>query len=395
MYHQIFPFAVNDPINFVKHIDEITDYGYIENGQDILDLSLGSCGCFPLGFKRTDLIEKVTAQLKIHPFCQADFVTTNDIVNELSTKLYHLSNGYNSIYSLSGSDSIEGAIKLVQMYHKGTNKNKIIGFNKSYHGSTYMSTSVSGSTYMTDYYGKHPNCVSIDYEEIDNTIDDTTSAVFIETVSWGNELKVTDSNYFKHVQNLCNKYGALLVVDDIAFCGGKTGTLFGFEKHGIKPDIFCLGKGITGGYFPLAITMCSKTVADKVKPQFLFHGFSYSFPMPGILSVLEYLKILENEKILDRHGEIINKADMLMNRLLQSNLISDYKSFGVCYNITPSMSMQDTEHRDKFFYKNGLHMGLWNSDSSRILIMMPIIADDNYFDILEFKLTQALSFQKV
>jgi hypothetical protein len=50
MYHQIFPFAVNDPINFVKHIDEITDYGYIENGQDILDLSLGSCGCFPLGF---------------------------------------------------------------------------------------------------------------------------------------------------------------------------------------------------------------------------------------------------------------------------------------------------------------------------------------------------------
>ena len=126
MYHQIFPFAVNDPINFVKHIDEITDYGYIENGQDILDLSLGSCGCFPLGFKRTDIIEKVTDQLKKHPFCQADFVTTNDIVNELSTKLYHLSNGYNSIYSLSGSDSIEGAIKLVQMYHNGTNKNKII-----------------------------------------------------------------------------------------------------------------------------------------------------------------------------------------------------------------------------------------------------------------------------
>jgi adenosylmethionine-8-amino-7-oxononanoate aminotransferase len=117
--------------------------------------------------------------------------------------------------------------------------------------------------------------------------------------------------------------------------------------------------------------------------------------MPGILSVLEYLKILENEKILDRHEEIIKKADILMNRLLQSNLISDYKSFGVCYNITPSMSMQDTEHRDKFFYKNGLHMGLWNSDSSRILIMMPIVADNNYFDILEFKLNQALSFQKV
>ena len=374
----------------VKQIANITEYGYIENGRSILDLSLGSCGCFTLGFTRTDLVDSVTQQLKENPFCQADFVTTNSIVNELSQKLYKLSNGSYPIYSLSGSDAIEGAVKLVQMYWQGT-RSKIIGFNRAYHGSTYMSTSLGGTKYMTEKFGKHPNCVTIDYYDIDTLLDDTVAAVFIETASWANGLRITNLDYFKKLRSRCNETGTLLVIDDIAFCGGKTGTIFGFEPLGIQPDIFCIGKGISGGFFPLAVTLCNQRVATNIKSQRLLHGFSYSFPMAGIISTLEYLKILESENLLDQQPLTVARGNVLMQLLLDRNLISGWRSYGVCFSITPIDTNYDIENKDQIFYKHGLHMGIWNFNSKDILIMMPINATTDYFQELESKLVLALT----
>lgn len=391
---QIFPFTINNPLPPVKNITEITKYGYRDNSSDILDLSLGSCGCFPLGFKRTDIIDAVNTRLKQTPFCQSDFVTSNSVVEELTNKLYELSGGYYPIYSLSGSDAIEGAVKLVQMYFKGTGRKKMIGFTHSYHGSTYMSTSVSGMKSMIDVFGKHQDCIAIDHKDIENVLDETVAAVFIETASWGNDLDHTDKDYFQNLRKLCDKVGALLVIDDIAFCGGKTGTIFGFEKLGIHPDIFCVGKGISGGYFPLAATLCNRRVADIVKPQFLLHGYSYSFPMPGMISTLEYLKILDNENILSQHSSIVKRGNILMEGLINKGLISSYKSFGVCYSIRPTHDLKFNNQSSKVYYENGLHPGLWNNESSRTLIMMPIVYDEYYFETLESRLVSAITAQQ-
>ena len=391
---QIFPFSINDPLPPVKHIEKITKYGYIDNGRNILDLSLGSCGCFPLGFTRTDIIESVNEQLKNSPFCQSDFVTSNNVVEELSNKLYQLSKGYYPLYSLSGSDAIEGAVKLVQMYFKGTNKKKIIGFTHSYHGSTYMSTSVSGMESMINLFGKHSDCITINHADIETAIDESIAAVFIETASWGNNLEYTDKEYFKRLRILCDKVGALLVIDDIAFCGGKTGTIFGFEALDIQPDIFCVGKGISGGYYPLSATLCNQKVANIIKSQFLLHGYSYSFPMPGMISTLEYLKVLEREQILEQHSNIVDRGNKLMDGLIQKGLISSYNSFGVCYSIYPTHNLKHSGECDQIFYEQGLHSGLWNNESSKILIMMPIVYDEDYFKELEDKLVASLTVQK-
>lgn len=391
---QFFPFSINDPLPPVKKVDKITKYGYIDNGQSILDLSLGSCGCFPLGFTRTDIIDAVSNRLKIDTFCQSDFTTSNSVVDELSNKLYTLSDGYYPMYSLSGSDAIEGAVKLVQMFHRDTGKTKIIGFKNSYHGSTYMSTSVSGMESMINKFGKHENCLTINHEDIENAIDDQVAAVFIETSSWGNDLEHTDKEYFKRLRELCDSTGALLVIDDIAFCGGKTGTIFGFESFDVQPDIFCVGKGISGGYYPLAATLCNQRVADVVKPQFLLHGFSYSFPMPGMISALEYLKVLENENVLSQHSLIVERGNKLMDKLIQQELISSYKSFGVCYSIRPTHSLEYSAQCDELYYAHGLHSGLWNNQSARTLIMMPIVYDESYFEELESKLVSSITAQK-
>lgn len=385
---QLFPFSINDPLPTVKNSTEITKYGFKDNGKDIIDLGLGSSGCFLLGFDRTDLIDAVTEELKKFPFCQSDFVTANNLTTALSQKLFDLSNGYYPIYSLSGSDAVEGAIKLVQTYHKGAKK-KIIGFKDSYHGSTFMSSSVSGSDYLTNFFGKHPDCEIINYNELDK-IDKDTAAVIIETCSWQGGLVDLGKEYFKKLRSICDKNNALLIIDDIAFCGGKTGTIFGFEKYEVEPDIFCIGKGITGGYFPLSATLCSQKVANTIKPQTLLHGFSYSFPMAGIISVLKYLEILEKEKVLSNYQSLISTAKNLFNSLKNKNLIKDYRNFGVCFFLLLSKEIADYLEKESLFYKHGMHMGLWNNDKEGVLIMIPLNAGQDYFNSLEKKLISAL-----
>lgn len=384
---QLFPFTINDPLPKEKYISNTTKYGYNDRGLDVIEMSCGS-GSFPLGFKRDDIVDSVVGKLKEFPFCSPDFVTTNKYVDQLSEKLYNLSNGYYSIYSLSGSDSLESAVRLAQLYHK--DRNKIISFKRAYHGSTFMASSLSGHEKIHELFGRFHECVTIDYNEIEEHIDENTKLVIIETASWSNGLPPLGKAYFKHLREVCDKYGALLAIDDIALCGGKVGKTFGFELFDASPDIFCVGKSISGGYFPMSCTMFNQKVSDKIKPQLWFHGFTYSFPMSGILSTLEYLNVLENEKILSLHNQTISLGVNIMDDLIKQELIKDYNRVGVIYSLTPNNVSKSTDLRDSIFYNNGLHMGIWNNDSNRVLLMTPIIPDDEYFSPLKQRLTSAL-----
>ena len=96
----IFPYAENSHQD-LRIIEEYTEYGFIADGVEQIDLSLGSCGCFPLGFKRTDIIETVNKRMLTSPFSSGEFFATNPAVLELGERLYTMSNGYRSIFSLS------------------------------------------------------------------------------------------------------------------------------------------------------------------------------------------------------------------------------------------------------------------------------------------------------
>lgn len=382
----LFPFSLNNPAPNVKNVNAVTNYGFIDNGKDILDLGLGSSGCFPLGFKRHDIIDAVSTNLKELPFCQSDFATTNSAVNELSQKLYNLSGGYEVIYSMSGSDAIEGAIKLAKMYEP--NKKTILGFPNSYHGSTYMSASVSGSTYLTDTFGKHPDCKLLtDLGDINSN----TLAVIIETCSWQAGLIPQSLEFWQELRTRCDQTGALLIIDDIAFCNGKTGTFFGWQVTGIQPDIFCIGKGITGGYHPLSATLMNSRVATQVRSKILLHGFAYSFPMSGILSALEFLRVIEEEKVLENHNNVVSRMKKVGDDLVSAGLIKGYRNFGVCFNFLLNQPIHDLWDKEQVFYKHGLHIGVWNNYKDGILVMAPLDASDEYFNSLTSKLPNCLT----
>lgn len=380
----IFPYVTNENVS-VREISDYTDYGFIENGRRLLDLSLGNCGCFPLGFKRSDIIDRVQEQMKTLPFCSGEFYTTNSAVLELSQRLYDLSGGYRSVFALSGSDAVEGALRLAQLYN---GRNKFLGFKKSYHGSTYLSSSVSDATYMTDFFGKDPRCVVSDYNL--DMITDDLCAVVIETSSWQNGLYDPGQEFWNSLRKICTDKDIVLIVDDIAMCGGKTGTFFGWSGI-VEPDIFTVGKALSSGYFPLSATLINEKIFSKIKGQVFTHGFSYSFSLSGIYSTLAYLDIIEKEKLFDNYREIMRRAYSLFDKFVDCKLIKDFNNHGLVFNLRLLTDKPLEEVFEKFLYEYGISAGMWNEGGSGLLVVIPLNAPGSYFTELEFKLTQALT----
>lgn len=379
----IFPYATNDNVT-VRQITEYTKFGFKQGDHELLDLSLGNCGCFPLGFKEQDIIDEVSTRMSEMPFCSGEFYTTNQAVLDLSEKLYELSGGYRSVFALSGSDAIEGALRIAQLYN---GRNKFLGFTKSYHGSTYMSSSVSDATYMTDFFGKDPRCVVSDYNL--DLITDDLCAVVVETSSWQNGLYNPGKEFWRGLRQLCSDKKIALIVDDIAMCGGKTGSFFGWDDV-VCPDIFTMGKSFTGGYFPLSATMVSDAVFEVVKEVPFCHGFSYSFSLSGIYSTLAYIRKLEKEKLLEGVKDKKKLADGIFNHMLENGIIKSYNSHGLVYNLELVTHKAVDASFEQFLYQYGISAGMWNEGGSGLLIVVPVNADSEYFEFLNSRLTQAL-----
>lgn len=392
----VFPYSINFPRDNMRGISHHTRFGYYDtNGDHKIDLSLGSAGCFLIGFDRKDIIQKVTEKMNVLPFTSGEYMTTNNDILELTERLFSMSNGYRSIFTLSGSDAVEGAIKVASMYHaaNGKRKHALIGFENSYHGSTYLSSSVSGAYYITEKFGKQKDCylTSYDIESIESLIkeigSENISAMIAETCSWQDGLYDRGIDYWKKVRQLCKQNDIVFILDDIAMCGGKTGSFFGFDSV-LEPDIFCLGKGLTGGFFPLAATLVSNNVFQTIKKDFMAHGFTYSFSMSGIYSTLIYMDILKKEKILENVPAIINKAKTHFNSLIEEKLIFSYRNYGTFFCLQP---VHHKNNYEQIFNDNGLNLGITNEGKDDLLMVIPLNADDEYFDMLISRLKNALS----
>ena len=188
-----------------------------------------------------------------------------------------------------------------------------------------------------------------------NSVDwNQVMSIMVETCSWGDDLTPNSDIFWEKLKYIQQKFDVVLIVDDIFIGGGKTGNFFGWKHLPIQPDIFTMGKSITGGYFPLSITMYNEKIHNILPTNFEWdHGYTYSFSLPGINSALKYIDILEKEQILDKHQSIQNTAI----KTIQSTGFEILNRFGCLYMIR------------KGNFKN--------------LYMMPLNANDEYFTVLK------------
>lgn len=398
----LFPFTDNVDLSKVKQISKYTQFGYLMNDHELIDTSLGNCGSFMLGFNRVDIVNRVAEHCKSMPFVSGEFMTTCDAVVELSNRLYNLTNGYRSFFSTSGSDAVEGALKVARLKHiaqGNENKKIILGIEQSYHGSTYLSSSISGGSFMTSYLGRGDMCYTISRstdssEQYNNIVQkikelgsENISCIVIETCSWRAGIVIYSDEFWNNLRELCTIENIVLIIDDIAMCGGKTGKFLGFD---IKPDVFTMGKALTGGYFPLSACMISEDIYSAVKEKFWSHGFTYSFSISGVYSTLTYLNILEEENIFDNYPMVLNNAKTYFDKLKSLGLVEEVKNYGLYFNLTLKNMPSDVNIEEEFF-KNGLNVGIENYQWHWLQIVVPLTATDDYFNKLYTRLFTTLT----
>jgi len=342
-------------------------FGIVRHGAKVVDTTLHYTA-FPLAYDDHGIIDKVCARLKDYKPEPGDNAfkafepTLNGPHLELADKLYEMSNGYRPVYTLSGSDAVEVGIKLSYAYHnkKGNKRNKIVSFDDAYHGATLLTLSCGDIGLEGAYYGMKP------YTEVIKTSPDLkedidwsdVSCIIIETCPHYQSVHPYGFEFWEKINQIRTKHDVIIIIDDVFMGGGKTGSFFGFDRLPVKPDVFVMGKAITGGFFPLGLTMYSDKIHDQLKDGFWAHGHTYSFCLSGILCMLEYIKVLEENKYMEKVEDICQRARVhLLNAGYQ--VVGNYGTFFLAK-------------------KHGYHFRF----------CVPINADDEYFDAVPETLSQ-------
>ena len=186
-------------------------------------------------------------------------------------KLVKLSGLNRAFFANSGAEANEGAIKLARKYthQKDAEKSTIITAWHSFHGRTLATLTATAQPKYQEGFGPLPAAFDYvtygDLAELEAKMDDKVSAVMLETIQGEGGVYVPSAEYLKGVRTLCDKYGALLIFDEIQ-CGiGRTGSFFAYEGFGVRPDIVTLAKGLAGGV-PIGAVITTEEVASALHP---------------------------------------------------------------------------------------------------------------------------------
>jgi adenosylmethionine-8-amino-7-oxononanoate aminotransferase len=239
---------------------------------------------------------------------------------ELAAKLVELApDGLSRVfYSESGSTATEIALKMAFQYQQqrgGQHRRRtsFVHLREAYHGDTIGSVSVGGidlfhSTYRPLLFETHaaePGDAA-DLERILSCHEEEIAALIVEPLVQGAAgMLVHPPGYLREARELCDRYGVLLICDEVATGFGRTGTMFACEQEGVEPDLLCLAKGLTGGYLPLAATLATERIyegflGEHEEWRTFFHGHTYTGNPLACAAALASIEVFEEERTLER-----------------------------------------------------------------------------------------------
>jgi adenosylmethionine-8-amino-7-oxononanoate transaminase len=241
--------------------------------------------------------------------------------------------GLNKVfYSDSGSEAVEAAIKMALQYWanlegKETKRHRILSFEDGYHGDTLgavaaapvetfhwpfkaMLPSALRAPFPNPYRSEEPTpqgTVRASLDSVEKLFDEhpgEVAAVIVEAMMQGVAgIVVAPEGFLKGLSELCEKHGVLLIADEVATGFGRTGRMFACEHEGVAPDLMAIGKGLTGGYLPLAATLTTDEVygaflGSHAEKKTFFHGHSYTGNQLGCAAALGNLKLMRETKLI-------------------------------------------------------------------------------------------------
>lgn len=338
-----------------------------QNGKEYIDAVSGGVWTVNVGYGRESIADVVRDQLvKMNYFAAAAGSIPGALFSE---KLIEKMPGMSRVYiTNSGSEANEKAFKMIrQIAHKryGGKKTKILYRDRDYHGSTLATMSAGGQDERNAQYGpfapdfiRVPHCMEYRKHElglehlsgaefgraaadaIEEVIlregPETVGALCLEPITAGGGVIEAPEGYWPRVQEICEKYDILLHIDEVV-CGlGRTGTWFGYQHYGIKPDFVTMAKGVASGYAAIACCVTTERVFDMFKedasdPMGYFRDIStFGGCTAGPVAALENLRIIEDEGLLENTTKMGERMLANLNALAEKHaVIGDVRGKGL------------------------------------------------------------------
>jgi taurine-pyruvate aminotransferase len=361
LWHHISPYNEKaDPMVVTEASGAwITD----NKGNKYLD-GMSGLWCVNSGYGREELAQAAYQQLKKLSFFP--LTQSHEPAILLAEKLNEwLEDEYVIFFSNSGSDANEVAFKITRQYHAQNGepeRYKFISRYRAYHGSSMGALSATGQSQRKYKYEplvsgflhvrppdsyRRPEGQTVEEfnlqcaQDIEQKIiwegKETLAGVIMEPVITGGGIITPHPLYLKRVEEICNKYGVLLIIDEV-ICGfGRTGKKFGFQNFGIKPDIVTMAKGITSAYMPLSATAVKKEIYEKFKTSSEYDHFRHVNTFGGnpasCAVALANLELMEREKLIDRSRVLGERLSAEMKDLNSHPNVGDIRSIGFLMGI--------------------------------------------------------------
>lgn len=350
--YTLFSWAKQGNLNPINAHTAKGSYVYDREGKKYLDFSSQLMNV-NIGHGDQRITAAVTKQMQEVSYVYPGMAT--DVRGQLGKKLAEITPGNltKTFFTLGGAEAIENAIKVARMY---TGRHKIITHYRSYHGATYGSMSAGGDprkfpidtqampnvVHVENPYAYRCPWNSTSIEEcgeralahLERVVKfenpESIAAILFEGESGSSGCIKYPPNYLKRVREICDKYGILLIDDEVMSGFGRTGKMFAIEHHDVTPDIMCLAKGLTSGYLPLGGIVVSDKIAKFFDDNPMTIGLTYSAHAVLCAAALENLRIIEEENLVEKAAEMGKYLESEVEKLKEKHpSIGDFRNTGL------------------------------------------------------------------
>ncbi len=349
--HTLFSWSKQKGLNPIAFKRGEGVYLYDYEGKRYIDFSSGLMNV-NIGHGDQRVTDAVVRQMQEVSYVTPGCVTK--VRGELGKKLAEITNGHltKTLFTVCGATAIENAIKLARLY---TGRHKIIARYRAFHGSSYGAMTAGGDprklasdsqqapnmVHIEDPYcyrcpwGQEVNsCKRLCVEHIERVVEfegpENIAAILMEGESGSSGCIKYPPGYLQSVRDICDKYGILLIADEVMSGFGRTGKWFACDVHGVVPDMIATAKGLTAGYIPFGALMVSEKIAKHFDDHVLWLGLTYSAHPVGCAAALEVLKIYEDDNMIENAATMGKYIDHCVEGLKQKHpSIGDFRNTGL------------------------------------------------------------------
>lgn len=287
-------------------------------------------------------------------------------------------------YGVSGGEAIDFAIKLARGY---TKKYKIIYAKGGYHGHTGLALAAGDEQYKKPFEPLAPGFIPVpfgDTKAVEKAIDNETAAVLFETIPATLGMPLPPDDFYKNIKEICERKDCLLILDEIQTGLGRTGKLWGFENYDVVPDIFVIGKGLSGGLYPITATLYTEDIGSFMKEHPFIHISTFGGSELGCKTALKVLEISSSSSFLEHVNMIAKELNKVLIEIKERyrDILKEIRQKGLFIGL----KMSDEGYGPLLSlgaYENGIFAVYANNDTSVLQLLPPLIIGEDEIEYIK------------